>query len=329
MHRATKAAILVGHLGLLATSARAVTADLERRLPEEYESTSGNGVALNNGGYALNDGASAVRANPALLSTQKQYAVSAGYHWPAQGRDYFQASVVDSKTAPIAAGVTYTGFTDNYEYDLAKPEASPSDSPIVRRGVVGLSQLFGGMSAGLGATYVEANRFGSDPRLHEGDTSHVRGVGLNVGVAGILAPGLTGGVAVENASNQKIADYEPRQYKGGVAYAISPAVTALLDYRQRDRVAEFEGVIPQPGVVAEPVKLEPEKMAILSLAGQVADYLRLLASYGKAFGDDRRSLAGGAALVSHNFSVSYTLSRPYMAESKTHQAVSLTLDMAL
>src|SRR5262245_51440873 len=85
----TVAAVALACLG----AAPVWAVDAEKRIPAEYESTSALGVAMNNGGYAANDPHAAVRANPALLSLEKQYSVSAGYHWPQSGREFYQASV--------------------------------------------------------------------------------------------------------------------------------------------------------------------------------------------------------------------------------------------
>ncbi len=304
-----------------------------RQIPDEYETTSGHGVAMNNAGYAANDADSAIRANPALLSMTKEYTVSAGYHWPVVGRDYFQAGIVDSKTSSVAAGVSYTGFTDNYQYVVPgdKTPASAYDSPIIRRGAVAASQNFGSMSIGVGATYVEANSLKFSPEWQDGQKK-VKGVGLNMGVATVLSSEVSLGGSVENASNRKIANYVPKTYHAGVAYHMSNALTGYLDARQRDRVPEFEA---DQSVDLDDPKAEskilnnPERMVIASFVGQVQEYLRLIGSYAQSTTDDRRSLAGGIAVMSKNFSLSYTASRPYMKQSGSHQAVALSLDMAM
>lgn len=313
-------------------NAAAATAEATKRIPDEYETVSGHDVAMNNAGYAANDGYTAVRANPALLATQRQYAVSAGYHWPVSGRDYFQAGVVDSKTSTVAAGVSYTGYTDNYVYSRSSDAttALKNDSPVVRRGSIGAAGVFGKMALGIGATYVEAHPLFGSETYTQGET-RIKGAGLNAGAAVNVAPGVSLGASVENASNRKIADYAPRTYRAGVAYQFSPMLTAFLDARQRDRVAAFEADavdLDAPNADSGLMK-EPERMVIASLAGQFEDYLRLTASYGQSTTDTRRSLAGGVAIVQKNFSLSYTAYRPYMRESAAHQAVTLSLDMAM
>lgn len=323
--RGTAAVFWIG----LALSSSALGVEQElRQIPDEYESTSGHGVALNNAGYAANDSVSAVRANPSLIAQSKQYTIAGGYHWPVAGREYYQAAVVDSKQASIAAGVSYTGYTDDYAYARLDEDASRYDSPIVRRGVLALAQPFGALSMGIGATYVEGHQLWSTKSPWE-DDDRVKGIGLNFGVAYGLGGGLSLGAAVENTSNRKIKDYAPRTYKAGLAYALKPGVVAMADWRQRDRVAEFEGGIVDPDAPSSTDDLEPEQLAIASLSSQVQEFLRLIASYAQGIGDERRSLAGGVALTSQNFSLSYTMARPYMSRSTTHQAVTLSLDVAM
>jgi hypothetical protein len=307
---------------------------MTREIPDEYEATSGHGLAVNNAGYAANEPHAAIKANPALLPMERAYTVQAGYHWPDAGRDFFQASVVDSKTSPTAVGVSYTGFTDKYEYahDLSggAKEQAQVDSPVIRRGTIGIGQAFGGWSFGGGATYTEANPTYSSDAFDRGE-ERVKGIGLNLGMAATLSPQLRAGASVENATNRKMNEYDPKTYKAGLAYLLSKGVSGFLDYRQRDRVLEFEGDMVGDDEDADKLLDRPEQMVIASLSAQVQDALRLIGSYGQAVGsgDDRRSLAGGVAVVSKNFSLSYTASRPYMKRSTAHQAVSLSLDMAM
>jgi hypothetical protein len=312
---------------VLASPALAVDQEL-RQIPDEYETTSGHGIALNNGGYASNDAISAIRANPALMAQEKRYTMSGGYHWPVSGREYYQAAVVDSKTSPIAAGVSYTGYTDDYSYAREDEHASRFDSPIVRRGVVGFAQNVGAAALGIGATYVEGHELWSQ-RSPWDDDRRVKGVGLNAGISYPVSSVLSLGAAVENASNRKIKDYAPKTYKASAALGLQPGVVATLDYRQRDRVSEFEAGVVDPDAVDAAESLSAEQLGIAGISAQVQDFVKLIASYAQAFGDDRRSLAGGVALTSQHFSLSYTMARPYMTQSTSHQAVTLSLDVAM
>lgn len=301
------------------------------QIPDEYESTSGHGTAMNNAGFASNDGATAIRANPALLALQKQYTVTAGYHWPTAGRDYYQAAVVDSQTSPVAAGVSYTGFSNDYEYFRENTEASPYDSPLVRRGAVGVAQSFGRLSLGVGATYIESRPTWAE-RLRQGpEEKNIRGLGLNLGLAAPLSESFSLGASVENVSNTKIKEYAPRTIRAGLAYSFTKMVIGFLDVRQRDRVAAFESgkKIDLDASSGAETALAPERMIIASFSAHLQDVFRLVGSYAQSLTDDRRSLAGGVAVVSKNFSLSYTVAQPYMKRSTAHQAVTLSLDMAM
>ena len=299
-----------------------------RAIPDEYEATTAADLAMNNAGYAANDPHAGIRVNPALLAGAKAYSVEAGYHWPTSGREFYQAAVVDSKTSNIAAGVSYTGFTDTYSPEEALKNVDGNvDSTRVRRGIIGFAQAFGNIQAGLGATYIEANKLEADP----GDTSRIKGTGVNLGISGALTQELRFGASVENASNRRIADYAPKTIRVGTAYAFSPQVTGYLDYRQRDRVLPIEGPQAEIGKKIAVIDLtkHPEQMVFASLSAQVYDFFRLMGSYGQELSTTRKSLSGGGAVVNKGMSIAYTMSRPYMANQAAHQAVSLGVDMAL
>jgi hypothetical protein len=326
-------ALLSGPLANLTTCALASDLSLVGQIPDEYESTSGHGIAMNNAGYASNDGASAIRANPALLALQKQYTVTAGYHWPTVGRDYYQAAVVDSQTSPVAAGVSYTGFSTDYEYFRENNQASLYDSPLIRRGALGVAQSFGRLALGVGGVFVESRPTWSDRVRQTREDQNIRGVGLNLGLAAPLSTELSLGASVENVSNNKIKEYAPRTIRAGMAYSFTKMVVGFLDLRQRDRVAAFESskkIDPdQVESPSTPDALAPERLVIASFSAHLQDVLRLVGSYAQSLTDDRRSLAGGLAVVSKNFSLSYTVAQPYMKLRTAHQAVTLSLDMAM
>jgi len=296
-------------------------------IPDEYESNSAFSAAMNNGGYAANDPHSAIRANPALLGTQKAYSVAAGYHWPVEGRDYYQASVVDTKTSPIAAGVSYTSFIDKFKYnDIDNPEVSRFDSPLEKRGVVAFSHPVGRGTAGAGATYISSKPIYNVKA--SGNEGSVQGTGLNLGFAYPVSTQILVGGAVENMSNSKIKDYAPRTQKLGAAYLGSKMI-ANFDVRQRERVNQFEA--PPTDIFSPEVAPndEPERMAIASLSGKLQNYLKVVGSYGYSLTDNRRQLGGGVSIESQNFVLSYTANRPYLSNSAAHQSIALILDIAM
>lgn len=312
-------------------SLQAHSSEITKQLPDEYETTSALGSGLNNAGYAGSDPHSAIRANPSLLALDKTYSVSGGYHWPTAGREFFQASVVDSKTSSVAAGVSYTGYTDDYVYPNEPSARNDArfDSPLIRRGVIGVAQILGVISLGAGATYVETNSLVSSDEKRQGE-DRVKGFGLNAGAAASLASGLRAGLSAENLSNKRIKDYAPTTYRGGIAYSMGPVVTAYLDYRHRERVLEFEGSRLRLDEIEDTGFSSPEQMLFASISAEIQNAIRLLGSYGHAISTDkRRALSGGIAIVNQSVSLSYTTSRPYLARSDTHQAVALAIDMSM
>lgn len=295
-----------------------------RVIPDEYEATTAANLAMNNAGFAANDPHAGIRVNPALIALGKSFNVEAGYHWPTSGREFYQGTIVDSKSSSVAMGVSYTSFTDSYSPDetLAK---GIGDSSVVRRGILDIAQAFGNVQAGIGVSMVEASKL--DPE----DPSHDKGTGVNFGLAAALSPELRLGASIENASNPRIAAYAPKTIRAGAAYALAPQLTAYLDFRQRERIPELEAPLAVFGKTIERVDLatHPEQMAFASFSAQVYDFFRLMGSYGLELGNDRRSVSGGAAVVNKGMSVAYTMSRPYMSNQAAHQAVSLGFEVAL
>jgi opacity protein-like surface antigen len=319
-------ALVSGHL-------HGETLQLQGRIPEEYESMGGHGLSLNNAAVAATDGAAAVRINPALLARQKLYTLTAGYHWPTQGREFYQAGVVDGKTAKIAAGFSYTSFMEDYRYARINEKASAYDSPISKRAAVGVGQAFESWFLGLGATYIEASPFWNELVLEpnrQDDPEKKKGFGLNLGLSTTIGSQLDLGASIENASNAKINSYLPQTVRAGAAYRWSGELQFVFDYRSRTRVPEFEATqVASLESQAAPVKLKPEQMVLAGFEAQVQDVIRVSGSFGSEMGQERRCVAAGVAVVNKGYSISYAWSRPVLAETASHQAVSLSFELAM
>lgn len=301
------------------------------QLPDEYESVGDQALGFGNAGVASASGTASLRLNPGALATPTPvYSVSGGYHWPREGRDFYQAGIIDSKTSPTAAAFSYTGFLDEYD-----PEASvigdQVDSPIVRRASVGFAQILGKVSAGVAGHYVEGAPI-LDPTAQP-----IKGWSLGAGVATNLTPAIRLGASVENLANSKIADYAPRTYRAGGAWDLSKDFSISLDYRRRDRVDKLENLIFSDTSLtlaereeAKDKYLQPEQMVIGSFAARVYDVVRLVGTYGQSATDDgRRLLAGGIAIVNDKISIGYGASREHMRSDVAHQAVNLNMSIAL
>lgn len=300
-----------------------------RRIPDEYESVGGHGLGFGNTGAAVLSGASAVRVNPAMLAVEKRYEVHAGYHWPTYGREFYQAGVVDSKTSGVAAGLNYTSSQKKPE-EIWQQGEDPFDTPVRQRVGVGLATLVGKAALGISGQYVTYTE------EEEARFTEKKGLVLGLGVAGLLTPNLRFGVSGENLTNQKLDKVAPKTYRAGLAYLFTHGdATVHLDYVQRVRVEGFEKN-PDPlfyGLTPLDAATEggDEQMVFGSFSLRIYDLLRLIGAYGQSLGegDERRSLAGGLAIVQQKFSLSYNLARPYLAKKETHSNVNLSFSLAI
>ena len=294
------------------------------RLPDEIENDGGPLLGFSYGGSSAVSGQASIRSNPAMLVFEKKYEVSGTYNWPSVGREFYQAGVVDSKTASFAAGFSYVSFRERYrspEELTGEDEKYQAfyDSPIKNRLSFALAQAFSKFSVGVGAQIVNT----AIP------TQKKRGVTFGGGFAGLLTPALRFGASAENLGNRGVKDVAPSTYRGGLAYLIFGGdVTLHLDYRQRERVASELAVFDTSRAAPVGSYSLFEKMAIVSSSVRIQDLLRILAGYGREIGGNRSSLAGGVALVNRNFSLSYLLGKPYMRDSSLHQAVNLEIQLA-
>lgn len=304
----------------------------DHRVPDEIEATSGLGVATLNSGVGGTDSFTAITVNPAALIAPKTYVVHGVYHWPTSGRDYYQLGVVDTTSAPVAAGFSYNSFTEDYQYPKVTEEqnlaAFSSDSPVTRRMSLALAQQFENISVGIGGTFIDSKpTYGSLP--YQQGEQRLTGVGLNMGLLGTISTGWTIGASAQNLASKRVRDFAPRTFRLGTAYQFSQLFTVNLDVRQRDRIALYE-VPANADTNTTPRGMErSERMVIVSATFQAQEYLRLLGSYGSSLTDDRNALAGGISLSSKNFSLAYTASRPYLKLATAHQAVTLNVEMAM
>lgn len=309
-----------------------------QRIPDELESVGGNSLGFGNGGSAAVSDLGSVRANPGMLGTERTYSLTAGYHWPTSGRDFYQVGIVDAKTSPIAAGVSYTSSKEEYHpsdyYDQAKQKKhSYYDSAIKYRVAVGAAQQMGSVSFGIGGQYVE----GFTSRAENDDPSFaydaVKGATLSFGMAGLMTSTLRFGLSVENLANRKVKNLAPRAYRAGVAHTLFRGnVTVHGDLLQRDRVAQE--TLPTFDEVELDRNIDdltkPERMAIGSFSVRIQNMLRLIGGIGQEIGGSgRKSLSGGIAVVNEGFSISYQMNQPYLTDSRSHQALNVTMQMAL
>lgn len=298
-------------------------------IPDEYESEAGHTLGLGNAGVAAVVGQSSVKTNPAMLSLEKKYEMSAAYHWPTYGRGFYQAGIIDSTTSKVAAGLTYTDSTSGFELpNTGRTKDHIYDSPVKRRLLVGLGQSFAQFSLGIGAGVHEIKVDSKTTR---------RRITLNLGGVVMLSPELRLALSVENIANKDFANYAPTTYRAGAAYTmLKGAITLHLDYKQRERVLseyltlesndiDFTKAIG--GLAKQP---SHEKMVTASGSVRVQDLLRVLAAFGQEIGGQtRQSVSGGIALVNNNVSLSYLISNPYLSDNKFHHGINLSFLMSM
>ena len=305
---------------------------IAQQLPEEYESMGGHGISLNHAAVAATDGVAAVRVNPALLSKQKVYNLACGYQWPTVGREFYQAGVVDGRTSKISAGISYTSFSDNYIYYRQSEKADINDSPIARRGSLALSQTLGQWALGVGFTYVEGFPFWSELVFDGKDSQKPqlkKGVGANLGISFALNSQIDLGAAVENISNPKVSSYLPRTGRVGLAYRWAQELQLLFDYRNRERVPEFEGpAIEEANGKNRATELDPEQAIIGGFEAQIQDVIRLTGSIGIS-ADKRQFASAGLAVVNKSFTLAYGIRRPNLEKSVNQHAISTSFDLSI
>lgn len=288
-------------------------------LPEEYEVASGQGLAFANAGSVAFTSPGSLKLNPAMLSVERQYAVDGSYHWPAAGRDFYKVGVIDSKTSPIAAGVSYTSFLTPSDTKFMAEENAPVGRYVSRRIALGAAYSFRMFALGVSGQWTESG--GLDPELRDSGgvklDGAVRGTALNVGVVGLLTPSTRVGVSVEGLQNDKVKESSPRYTRAGIATLFFNGQASLhLDWQRRELLA---------------LEQEPEQMLTGSFSVRVFDYLRILGAAGKdpQPGHERTTAAAGIALVGPKMSMSWTASRPDLRQEASHQALNLNLELSM
>lgn len=312
---------------------------IDRRIHDEYESTGGYSMGLGQGGMAAVSDVSSVRLNPAMLALDKKYSVFGSFHWPTFGREFYQAGVVDSKTSNFAAGLTYTGFNDDFdliEYDRVKGK----ESTLQKRLGVALAQVIGKVSAGFSVFFAEGFRV-NESTISAPESKKVTTFGL--GLAGFISPTIRFGLSAENLGNKKLPEIAPQFLRAGLAYLMGGGNTSIhLDYinRQRIKGVEYDVVSDQQvfnnGFAAvsnetadEKEFAENEQMVVGSVSLRVYDLVRILASYGADLVTDRTTMSGGIAIVNDQYSLSYSSSRPYLSSESSHQAINLGMQISM
>jgi hypothetical protein len=330
-------------LGLSLISAKSFAAS--PTIPEEYESTGGHSLAFGGSTATAIGGVSSIRANPALLAVEREYAVNGAYHWPTAGRDFYQLGVVDGKTSSLAAGFSYTGAMDDYQGISSKDKTTSNhsndpklidlskDSPVIRRANLGFSLPIGRIFVGGGGGFVEAKPpvdAVTDPSVDK-----VKGFTVGFGMASNLTNAIRVGISGENLANRKVQFAAPTFYRAGISYFIKDTASFHFDYRRREAVAIYEGQSPSFSLNDSsdiPQKtLAPENFVNASSSVRLYDLLRLIAAVGHTNSESlsMTQASGGLSLVNQKFDFSYQLLKPDLSSDDIHHALSLGINVAL
>lgn len=301
---------------LSATNSPAAIVAQPVSVPEEYEIAGGPSLAFANSGSVAYSGAGSLKLNPGMLALEKQYNVAGGYHWPAFGREFYKLGVVDSKSSPIAAGVSYTSLMEADDSTFGG-EQPVSGRYVTRRIGLGAAYAFHTLSIGVAGQWTEAGPLGSGVEVDTKAEDAVRGTSLNVGAVGLLTPTLRLGASVEGLANKSVNSNAPRYLRVGLASLLSQGQTSLhLDWQRRETLQS---------------EVASEQMLTGSFSVKVYDYLRLLGGYGKdpQSGHLRETAAAGIALVGPKVSFSYTASRPDLRFEESHQSINMNLELSM
>ncbi|MCX6117937.1 MAG: hypothetical protein NT027_10370 [Proteobacteria bacterium] len=302
-------------------------------IPEEYLTTGEQSTALSNGGSLSSAGYSAVRSNPAMLAVDRIYTLGGGYHWPAKGREFYEAGVVDGRTSSIAAGLIYTSSMDDYEGSWnSNGEIKLGDTPVKRRATVALAYTFKTIAFGINGGFVET---ANPDSTFNSDADRVRGYTAGLGAMAGITNSIRAGLSVENLLNKTVEYAAPTIYRAGVAWAVSKDINIYLDYRLRDAVFLYEGRAPDLGLINSAKKKnegsDQEQALMVGGMTKIYDLLRLTAgaSFSNSGVKDTIATSGGLALVNKAFNVSYSVQKPDSKLAELHHAASLGFDMAL
>lgn len=302
-------------------------------LPDEFDAYPGYSVGLNNTGVAGAKSISAIRLNPALLPLEKHYRVAADYHWPRSGRDFYQASVVDSQTAKFSAGLIYTGFLQKTE-ELRGAEQR-FDTPVKTRINLGLAKSFGRASLGVLGHYIEGYS------ASDGQWKLVKAATFGFGLATQLTANIRLGVSAENLGNDEVKEFAPYIVRAGVSANFFGGLFQIdSDYMERERVSRFESCeplfVPGQGFVECEVQglssaelSEAYRSANFAATGLVWGVVRPLLGYGVSVNSNQRSFSAGVAYEHQGISLAYQMRQPDHRQKTMHRVISFGMNVRI
>ena len=315
-------------LSLLSQGVANASEKRDLRLPDEYELAGSSALGILNTGAAGASGVNAIQVNPALLVLNREYSVTASYHWPTEGRDLYRIGVVDGTTSRYAAAASVVGFQGDAEDSLA---ILGRDSRVLRRASLGVAYPFKWFALGGSLNYVE----GLEPAL--GYQTVKDGLSLGVGAVAFLARSLKLGISAQNLNNSKVENFAPKYLKAGLSWTVVEKLLSFnLDYRERDRISLIEGSLsPIPGLDLDQQELKgldgKEKMVFVGTKATVYNLMKFAANYGRSLEeeDERAAMSASLGVYQNQYSFVYTVSRPHMDYSDLQTALTLQVFMKI
>lgn len=298
------------------------------RLPDEYELAGSSALGVLNTGAADASGTNAIQVNPALLVLDREYTVSASYHWPTEGRDYYRLGVVDGTTSRYAAAASYVGFQGKAEDSIG---VWGRDSMVLRRASLGVAYPFKWFALGGSLYYVE----GLTPKL--GFQEVEDGMSIGIGAVAFLSRDIKLGLSAQNLNNSKVQSFAPRFVKAGFAWNVLDDVLSVnLDYRERERISSIEGSLtPIAGLDLDEADYKgfdvDEKMVFLGTKAKIYNLMKFAANYGASVekDDPRKALAASLGVYQNQYSLVYTVSQPHLEYSDIQSALTLQVFMKI
>ena len=314
--------IVVGiiFIGIVGDQLRAQDDEIEARIYDEYETSGGESNAFAGSGASIVSKIASIKINPAGLSTGRVYSIEGGYHKPSYGDDFYQIGIVDNKTSSVAAGFLYTDFRKSVQKRLLKED----DAPVKRRFSLGLAtSLNEVVSFGIGANYTTAI---SDVSMDDnGELEFERENGItaaNVGLLVKIGQSVKLGLSAENLFHKSsMKDFNPRFYRFGSSYLLDAGSIQLefnLDYRGRERIEKEKILDSSLGTL--------EHMVFVGTSITSYEIIKIMASYGRAVRNDKRSSLGfGISLKKNDSYISASCLYPYLnVDKKTHTSITLS-----
>ena len=299
-------------------SGTAISSESKQLVMPEAMELSGHGEEIGPGSSsgAFDPGA-AILVNPALLGVKKTYEVTGSYHWPVIGREFYQASIVDSVTTEYGTGVFYQGSKEEFEPTVL----GDHDSPVNRRLAIGVSHKQGPLLFGLTGQYLEGQKI-ENHRWDQVD-------GTNFGVGVVYMPNATYriGVSRQNIGNDELSFLAPETTRFGVtAMLLDQKLQWNVDYKIRKRIAYFED--PQDVFGQSLGYGDDEKIIHTSARYAVDKRIGVVGTLGQSLSEDKRKQGGmGVSYANKSYNITYGLFRPQLNVSETHHTVSLSLSI--